>query len=50
MNVMISTFMPQLGFMTNLVYRVAPTLVFGPIIERRLMVVRGDHDRSCAAR
>jgi hypothetical protein len=50
MNVMISTFMPQLGFMAHLAYRVAPTLVFGPIIERLLMVVRGDHDRSCAAR
>ena len=24
--------------------------LFGPIIERRLRVVRGDHDRSCAAR
>jgi hypothetical protein len=50
MSVMISTFMPQLVFMTHIVYRMAPTLVFGPIIERRLMVVRGDHDRSCAAR
>jgi hypothetical protein len=50
MNVMISTFMPQLVFMTHLVYRMASTLVFGPIIERPLMVVRGDHDRSFAAR
>jgi hypothetical protein len=47
---MISTFVPQFVFMTHLVYRMAPTLVFGPIIELRLMGVRGDHDRSCAAR
>src|ERR1022692_1069540 len=41
MSVMISSFMPQLVFMTHIVYRMAPTLVFGPIIERRLMVVGG---------